>query len=126
MRKAGKIPEAKSILMQVRPCDHEGFEGGPADVTTAAENILGQIALDEGNVREACNYLLSSSNVQRCCHNSTLGLPANLAKMLLKQGQYDCVIKYCRIALSKFAHGENEMKSVLQQAISEKRAYAKR
>jgi tetratricopeptide (TPR) repeat protein len=124
LRKAGRIPEAKSILKQVRPCDHEGFGQGPAHDTTRAENLLGEIALDEGNTKQACDYLLSSCNVQKCCHNTTIGLPKTLARKLLEKGQYDCVIKYCRTAISKFAGGI-EIKSILQRAVDGKKSRGK-
>jgi tetratricopeptide (TPR) repeat protein len=122
LKKVGKTEEAKLTLKEVRANDHEGFGDGPGCDTTKAENTLGMIALEEGKTAEACRYLLSSCNVQRCCHSITWGLPLKLAKRLLEKGQYDCVIRYCRTVLSEFASGEKETESVLQQALSAKKA----
>lgn len=124
LRKLGRCTAAKAVLVKVRGAEHEGFQDGPACETTRAENILGEMALDEGSDGDACKYLLSSCKVQRCCHNITQGLPLKLAKALLQKGQYDAVVKYCKTALTGFVPGDPETQSVLKRALAARQSHA--
>ena len=75
---------------------------------------LGLIALESGDVIEAKKLLLASADVQRCCHNSTRGMPLNLAKRLQEAGEYEAVIRYCRLVLDRFTPNQVETKKLLQ------------
>ena len=113
----GRADDAKQILSQVREIDTEGFQEGPAHATTDAETQLGLIALKEGNTDTAKQYLLSSCDVQRCCHNSTMGLPLVLARKLLKMGQCEVVAKYSRKVVEGFTPWQKETEDLLQKAM---------
>jgi tetratricopeptide (TPR) repeat protein len=122
LRTAGRLDKAKEVLKQVRSCDKEGNEGGPGCDTTEAETLVGLIALDESNTAEAARWLLSSCKVQECCHSTTKGFSLNLARKLLDAGEYDAVIKFCRIVLDKFTPDQEETKALLKQALDAKKA----
>jgi tetratricopeptide (TPR) repeat protein len=111
-----EIERAKDALSQVRSIDTEGFEGGPAHATTEAETSLGLIALGEGDTATAREYLLSSCDVQQCCHNITRGMPLSLAKDLLEAGQADAVIEYCETVLREFTPGDEIVERLLDKA----------
>ena len=114
LRLAGQTQEAIGVLRQVRKFDHEGFGRGPAHATTAALTQLGLIALESGDVIEAKELLLASAAVQRCCHNSTKGMPLKLAKRLRKAGECEAVIRYCRLVLDRFTPNQVETMKLLE------------
>jgi hypothetical protein len=117
---SGNIFQAKNVLVQVRPCDKEGFDGGPGHATASAETTLGLIAMEEGDIATAKGYLISSCNVQGCCHNSTIGLSLNLASQLFDEREYDAVAHYCREVLKKFTPEQEETKALLRRALEQK------
>lgn len=110
---AEQTQEAVDVLRQVRKLDHEGSGRGPAHATTAALTQLGLIALESGDVIEANKLLLASANVQRCCHNTTKGMPLKLAKRLQEAGECEAVIRYCRLVLDRFTPNQVETKKLL-------------
>ena len=111
---AEQTQEAVRVLRQVRKLDHEGFGRGPAHATTAALTQLGLIALETGDVIEAKKLLLASADVQRCCHNSTKGMPLKLAKRLQGAGECEAVIRYCRLVLDRFTPNQVETQKLLE------------
>lgn len=112
----GRPEKAKQLLEQVRQYDREGFEDGPAHITMQAEQLLGVIALDAGDVSAAEHHLLTSLDVQLCCHTSSRSISRTLAPKLLEQGKHETVIKYCETALEKFAPDNTEILALLKRA----------
>ncbi len=117
LREKGRIEEAKKILGQVRGCDKEGFEEGPGHATAKAETLLGLIALKDSNVSAAKRYLLSSCDVQKCCHNITKGLSLRLARRLLEVGECQVVAEYCQTILQDFTPDQKETQDILRRAL---------
>jgi tetratricopeptide (TPR) repeat protein len=116
----GRYSAARSTLEDVRASDHGDAGDGPACRTTEAENLLGEIALEQGRVEDARAYIMSACDVKKCTHNTTQGLPLNLAKRLLALGEYDCVIAYCRTASMVFGVENVQTKRLLEEALSAK------
>ena len=112
-----KIEKAKQILKSVRSRDTEGFSRGPGHATTRAETYLGLISLREGDVAGARDLLLSSCQVQQCCHNITKGFPLLLAYELLEAGERDAVVEFCRIVERDFTPDRPEIQALLDQAL---------
>jgi tetratricopeptide (TPR) repeat protein len=113
---AGRLEDAKRILQQVRAAEEKGYEQGPGHATTSAESQLGFIALKEGDRVAAKNYLLSSCDVKKCCHNTTMGFSLDLADALFEEREYDAVITFCRAVLERFTPNQPETKRLLELA----------
>ena len=113
-----RIDEAKEALSSVRKRDAEGFEGGPGHATTLAETYLGLIALQEGDLTIAGEQLLSSTRVQRCCHNITKGFPLILARRLVEVGEHEVVAEFCQVVARDFTPDRPELRTLLEQARS--------
>ncbi len=99
---AEQTQEAVRVLRRVSKLDREGFERGPAHATMAALTRLGLIALESRDVIESKKLLLASADVQRCCHNTTKGMPLKLAKRLQEAGECEAVTQFCRLVLERF------------------------
>lgn len=120
LMKAGKYSAARTTLEDVRASDHGDSGFGPACQTTAAENLLGEIDLEQGRVGEATRHLLAACDVKKCPHNTRQGLPMRLAKKLIECGEYDAVIKYCLTATTIFGVSNRQTKAVLGSAMAAK------
>jgi len=116
LRVAGRIKEAKGVLGEVRVAD-SAYEDGPSHPTMAAEQELGLIALREGRLDQAAKCLLASTNVKMHRDARPKAFPLELARKLLKKGEYDAVAKYCCIVLEKFTPGQKQTEELLQRAI---------
>ena len=113
---AGRRDEAKTWLAKVRENDHEGIDGGPGCTTMRAETQLGLIEFEQGRVEQAEAHLLSSANVQKCCHNTTKGFPTSLARKLLDAGRASGVREYCMKVLDGFTPHSPEFGALLAEA----------
>lgn len=116
LHKAEQRDEAKRVLREVRIVDHEGFEGGPGHATTKAFTRLGLIAIELGDLQEASRMLLASADVQKCCHNTTIGMPLELANRLFDAGEFAPVAEYCELVLNRFTPEQPETKKLLELA----------
>ncbi len=116
LNSSGKALQAKSVFDQVRDCDTEGYQRGPGHATSDAETELGLIVLSEGDIGAAKRHLLSSCNVQQCCHSTTKGVRLDLARKLLDIGESDAVAEYCRQVLEKFTPDREDVETLLQRA----------
>jgi predicted Zn-dependent protease len=121
LRRSGKAKEAKEVLNKVRRCDKEGFEKGPGHATHNAETILGLIAMDANDLKEAKKHLLASCKVQKCPHNITKGLRLDLAQKLLAAGESRAVATYCSAVLHDFTPDQKETLDLLHQAEEKQR-----
>ncbi len=116
LNKAGQHKESRRVLRNVRDADHEGFDGGPAHATTDAFTRLGLIAVELGDLKEASRMLLASTDVQKCCHNTTKGMPLELANRLFDAGEFAAVAEYCELVLKGFTPEQPETKTLLELA----------
>jgi hypothetical protein len=112
---AHRDKDAAIILDEVRGCETEGWNGGPAHATMHAEMLLDTISLDEGNLKNADEHLLASCNVQKCCHLVTQGFPLKLATRLLAYGQRGSVIEFCNAVLTNFTPNQPETEALLRR-----------
>ena len=116
LKGADKPDEAEKQLRKVRKADGKSYEQGPGCATMEAETLLGQIALQRGDVKSACQRLKASTDVNRCCHNTTAGFPLSLAEELLKRGEADAVIAHCKRVLKDFTPKDTETEALLKNA----------
>jgi len=114
--------DAVAELNQVRGCDTEGFDNGPAHATMRAEMELGLIALDAGDIKSADKHLLASCSVQKCCHLISQGLPLTLATRLLAKGQNKVVAQFCTESLATFVSNDPETEALLKRATANPQA----
>ncbi len=124
LHKAGQTKEARRVLRNVPDVDHEGFEGGPAHATADAFTRLGLISVELGDLKEAAGMLLASADVQKCCHNTTKGMPLELATRLYDAGEFTAVAEYCKLVLDRFAPEQPETQALLGRCQSALRTTA--
>ncbi len=122
LRTAGELVKAKQIFKQIRKIDNE-WMNGPGATTMQAEAALGSLALEEKGVKQATQYLLSSTKVKTYNFTGWNGLPYNfsLAQKLLEVGQHETVIQYCHTMLSNFRKENKELNELLQKATQAQR-----
>jgi tetratricopeptide (TPR) repeat protein len=113
---AGKPDEAEKWLLKVRENDNEGWQHGPACHTVDAETTLGLIALGRGDIDAAVKHLHASTNVEKCCHNSTKGFPTTLASKLLDKGKTAAVVEFCETVLRDFTAHADYLEALLGRA----------
>jgi hypothetical protein len=111
-----RIDEAIAAFKQVRETDCCGADRGPACHAAEAETWLGLIALRRGNVAEANRLLISSTDVQKCPHNTTRGFWPALAEALLNNRQYDTVTRFCEKVLAEFTPRDKDIADLLARA----------
>lgn len=64
------------------------------DLIFSGNNILGILALNKGNVEDACKYLLKASKTPGSIRLKFGGPDMMLAKELFKKGKKECVIEF--------------------------------
>lgn len=116
LRKTGQYAGAKRFLEKAKSIDHEGFEDGAGHATTDALTQLGLVALELGDMKEASKMLLASADVQKCCHNTTRGMPLKLANRLFDAGEFAVVFEYCERVLDRFTPNQPTTKALRSRA----------
>jgi beta-lactamase regulating signal transducer with metallopeptidase domain/predicted Zn-dependent protease len=94
--KAGKFKDAEKyandMLWRAGKMVKKGNNYG--DLIFSGNSILGLVALKNGNVEEACKYLLKSGKTPGSVRLKFGGPDMTLAKELFKKGKKECVIKF--------------------------------
>ena len=93
--KEGKVKEAKALakeLARVTPEYRDNWNYGNA--VANANQILGQIALSEGDLEEAKKHLLASANSKGSPQLNSFGPNFKLAGKLAEKGEYRTVIQF--------------------------------
>lgn len=114
----GNFVKAKQYYHKAIDADKVGYEH-TGHVTARAYTDLGLIALEKGNLKKAEKMLLKSTQVNRCCHIATQGMPLKLAEALIERGQYEAPKKYLNIVLEKFNPGSKSVLNLLGKIESE-------
>ncbi len=114
----GNFVKAKQCYYKAIDADKVGYEH-TGYVTARAYTSLGLIALEKGNFKKAEKMLLKSTQVNRCCHIATQGMPLELAEALIERGRYEASKKYLNIVLEKFNPGSKSVLDLLRKIESE-------
>ncbi len=114
--KIGNREKAKEVFQQVRESDHEGHKGGAGHATACAETMLGLMALEQGDKKEAVHWLLSSCDIEPCSHILAQGFPLLLARRLLEQGEADYVTRFCETVLENVTKEDEDVEALYSQA----------
>ena len=118
---AGNVAKAEALaneLAQLAPKYRNDWNYGNA--IQDSNQVLGQIALSNGNLAEASRRLLASADSNGSPQMNSFGPNMQLAKALLEKGETDVVIEYFKRCGAFWTMGKRELASWTSAARSGK------